>query len=380
MIMAGFEFMKEAPFKDIYIHGTVRDNTGKKMSKSLGNIIDPLEIINKYGTDALRFSIISITAAGQDIFLTEDKFQSGRNFANKIWNASRFALMNFDSDLNHDLCLFAKNNNLDMASRWILSQFYQMLETLDKALEEFNFNEAANILYEFIWHKYCDWYLELVKPDIKNKSIQLITYKVLEKSLRTLHPFMPFVTEEIWQKLPHDGRSIMTSGWPHVQKQFIDNKIDAELQTAIDIICAIRNLKTQINISEKNAGRIIAFVDKNSAEILSNVQKYIINLAKIESFSISNKIPEAKKTLSAVAGNIQLFMQLEGLVDINKEKERVAKEINNLKKNISTKETLLTNNKFINNAPKEIIEKENEAIARSKEELLKWSKVYNELS
>ena len=380
MIMAGFEFMKEAPFKDIYIHGTVRDHTGKKMSKSLGNIIDPLEIINKYGTDELRFSIISITAAGQDIFLTEDKFQSGRNFANKIWNASRFALMNFDSDLNHDLCLFAKNNNLDMASRWILSQFYQMIETLDKALEEFNFNEAANILYEFIWHKYCDWYLEFVKPDIKNKSIQLITYKVLEKSLRTLHPFMPFVTEEIWQKLPHDGRSIMTSGWPHVQKQFIDNKIDAELQTAIDIICAIRNLKTQINISEKNAGRIIAFVDKNSAEILSNVQKYIINLAKIESFSISNKIPEAKKTLSAVAGNIQLFMQLEGLVDINKEKERVAKEINNLKKNISTKETLLTNNKFINNAPKEIIEKENEAIARSKEELLKWSKVYNELS
>ncbi|MDD5246998.1 MAG: valine--tRNA ligase, partial [Candidatus Omnitrophica bacterium] len=208
MIMAGFEFMGELPFKDVYIHGTVRDVEGKKMSKSLGNVIDPLEIINEFGCDALRFSLISITAQGQDVFLSRERFEQGRNFANKIWNASRFIMMNLDPGaIKVDLCVFFKKEELDPVNRWILSRFYSVLKETDACLEKYKFNEAANLLYKFFWHEFCDWYLELIKPRIKEKNNQVVMYKVLEKSLRLLHPFMPFITEEIWQKLSEATKS-----------------------------------------------------------------------------------------------------------------------------------------------------------------------------
>ena len=197
MIMAGYEFKKDRPFSDVYIHGTVRDIEGKKMSKSLGNIIDPLEIINEYGTDALRFSLISITAQGQDVFLSKERFEQGRNFSNKIWNASRFILMNLDqTQVKVDLCEYAKKEDLSLANRWILSRFYSTLKEVNKNLDNFKFNEAANLLYVFFWHEFCDWYLELIKPEIKLHQNQVVMYKVLEKFLRTIHPFMPFITDE----------------------------------------------------------------------------------------------------------------------------------------------------------------------------------------
>ena len=202
MIMAGLEFMDDVPFKDVYINGTVRDIEGKKMSKSLGNIIDPLDIIEEYGTDAMRFSLISITAHGQDVFLSKERFEQGRNFANKIWNASRFILMNLEPTLiKTDLCVFFKKEDLDVVNRWALSRFYSTLQQTTKYLENFQFNEAANTLYGFFWHDFCDWYLEIIKQDIKNPHNQVVMYKILEKSLRLLHPFMPFITEEIWQSL-----------------------------------------------------------------------------------------------------------------------------------------------------------------------------------
>ena len=219
MIMAGFEFMGKEPFRDVYIHGTVRDIEGKKMSKSLGNIIDPLEIIAQYGSDALRFSLMSLTSVGQDVYLSEQKFELGRNFANKLWNASRFSLMNLDLNtwlgigeaqprpsglVNTDLCLFFEKEKLELPERWILSRFYSMLKSLNQALDSYNFNQAAGILYEFTWHEFCDWYLELAKPNLvsglagervsgKSKRTQIVLYKVLEKTLRCLHPFMPLL-------------------------------------------------------------------------------------------------------------------------------------------------------------------------------------------
>ena len=200
MIMAGLEFMKDIPFKDVYIHGTVRDIEGKKMSKSLGNIIDPLDIISEYGADALRFSLIAITAQGQDVYLAKERFQQGRNFANKIWNASRFILSNLNvkgqSPAGTVPC-----KELNLVNRWILSRFYSALKEVDKNLDLYRFNEAANLLYGFFWHEFCDWYLEMIKPDIKNSQTQAVMYKVLEKFLRAIHPFMPFVSEEIWQLL-----------------------------------------------------------------------------------------------------------------------------------------------------------------------------------
>ncbi|MDD5436337.1 MAG: valine--tRNA ligase, partial [Candidatus Omnitrophica bacterium] len=248
MIMAGLEFRGGIPFKDVYIHGTVRDITGTKMSKSLGNVIDPLDVIAKYGTDALRFSIISITAQGQDVFLSEGKFELGRNFANKLWNASRFILMNLKPDeADSDLCVFFKEAKLSLAERWILSRFYSTLAFVTKCLDEYKFNEAANAIYEFVWHEFCDWYIEIAKTAIGEKSSQTILYKVLEKSLRMLHPIMPFVTEEIWQKLPRvtpGDDFIMTQPWPHLREEMISKEVEAGMKELIELVITIRNMRS----------------------------------------------------------------------------------------------------------------------------------------
>ena len=390
MIMAGFEFMGKEPFKDVYIHGTVRDAQGKKMSKSLGNIIDPLSIIDKYGADALRFSLISITAGGQDVYLSEQKFELGRNFANKLWNASRFSLMNLDlTQINIDLCQFFKGRKLDLPERWILSRFYSMLGSLNKALEKYRFNQAANILYEFIWHEFCDWYLELAKPALQNKNTQIALYKVLEKTLRCLHPFMPFITEEIWQKsriTNHESRitSIMTQPWPHIQKQMIDKKAERQMQLAIEVITAIRNMRAQMNVIPAQKVNVnVIYMDKKAGKALKEVAGYIVRLARLENFNIQAAGQKAtvglpiaqadelkqKKGISAIVRDIRIHLELEGLMDIGKEVERITKEISSLSASLKAKESRLKNKDFIGKAPAEIVEKEKEALVSGKEKI-----------
>ncbi|MDP2830631.1 MAG: valine--tRNA ligase, partial [Candidatus Omnitrophota bacterium] len=250
MIMAGFEFKQQIPFKNVYIHGTVRDSQGKKMSKSLGNALDPLEVIAEYGTDALRFSLISITSQGQDVYLSKDRFEQGRNFANKIWNASRFILTNLrPEDVNVDLCVFFKHEQLDIVNRWILSRFYTTLEKVGKELDNFKFNEAVSSLYAFFWHEFCDWYLELIKPQIGEKQTQIVMYKVLEKYLRLIHPFMPFISEEIWQRLPGAKGSIMQQNWPHLQSELINKKDESQMELAFEVINVIRNMRAELEVN-----------------------------------------------------------------------------------------------------------------------------------
>ena len=408
MIMAGFEFMGKEPFKDVYIHGTVRDVEGKKMSKSLGNIIDPLEIIEKYGTDALRFSLISITASGQDVFLSEQKFEVGRNFANKLWNASRFSLMNFDlSVVNVDLCVLFEKEKLELPERWIVSCFYSMLIALNKALDNYRFNDAANILYEFVWHEFCDWYLELAKPNLVHspsfdrlrtlsaaevqsavhRNTQIVLYKVLEKTLRCLHPFMPFITEEIWQKLsPHDAErmthnaSIMTQPWPHVQKEIIDKKAEGQMQLAIEVITAIRNLKAQLKIAQVQAVKVTLITkDKKVKSTLDKVSPYITNLGRLDALTIQESFAKLKKGISAIIKGIQVFLELEGLLDIDKEIERLSKEIDTLALSLKSKDARLKNKEFLQKAPEEIVEKEKEILAEGKEKLTSLKRVIDEL-
>ncbi|MFC1674785.1 class I tRNA ligase family protein, partial [Candidatus Omnitrophota bacterium] len=216
---------------------------------SFADIIDPVEIINEYGTDALRFSLISITAQGQDVFLSKERFQQGRNFANKIWNASRFILMNLEAKHTQpDLCQTFKKEDLSALNRWILSRFYSMLEGVNKNIGCYKFNEAANLLYGFFWHEFCDWYLELIKSDIKDPHNQLVMYRVLEKFLRALHPFMPFITEELWQKIAPGAGSIMTSAWPHVQKNIIDKKSEIKMKDLFLAVNALRNMRSELEI------------------------------------------------------------------------------------------------------------------------------------
>jgi len=388
MIMAGLEFMQDIPFKDVYIHGTVRDIEGKKMSKSLGNIIDPLEIINEFGSDALRFSLISITAEGQDIFLSQERFEQGRNFANKIWNASRFVLMNLDQGqspagtvpVRTDLCEFFKKEDLDIVNRWILSRFYSLLQEFSKKLDIYKFNEAANMLYGFFWHEFCDWYLEIIKPDIKNRQNQAVMYKVLEKFLRVLHPFMPFVTEEIWQRLPHEGQSIMIQSWPHTQEQMIDKKLEKQAQSIFDVIKEIRNLRSSIELKPDQKVVISVYLHtKLKRRLIENNTDLITNLAKLEALKILDSSTRPASTISAVIEDIDIYLHFSGLLDISKEKHKIKEKINELEKIKNLKVQRIKNPEFLKKAPKEVVEKEKESIGELRNSLKRLERMNNEL-
>ncbi|MEI6831165.1 MAG: valine--tRNA ligase [Candidatus Omnitrophota bacterium] len=381
MIMAGLEFKKQIPFKDVYIHGTVRDIEGKKMSKSLGNIIDPLEIISQYGTCALRFSIISITACGQDVYLSKEKFEQGRNFANKIWNASRFILMNLNpDDVAVDLCVFFKQEKLDIVNRWILSRFYTTLEKVGKELDNFKFNEAANSLYAFFWHEFCDWYIELAKPQILEKNTQVVMFKILEKYLRILHPFMPFITEEIWQKLPGAKGSIMQQTWPHLQNELINKNDEEQMQLAFDIINTIRNMRQELEVDLTSRIEIkLTPANKEGRDSLEQLIPYIKNLAKIENLIFSEKYIVQKNEYACVLKNMHIVMPLQGIVDAEEIYKKNQAKIDKLKFEIKNKETMLANKDFLGRAPKEIVDTEKTKLNDMHQQIVKLEAIKNGL-
>ena len=381
MIMAGFEFKKEAPFKDIYIHGTIRDIDGKKMSKSLGNVIDPLEIIAKYGSDALRFSLISITSQGQDVFLSQERFEQGRNFANKIWNASRFILTNLKpEEINVDLCVFFKKESLNIANRWILSRFYTTLRNVDENLNSYKFNEAANSLYTFFWHEFCDWYLELIKPQINHKETQVVMYKVLEKTLRILHPFMPFITEEIWQRLPDAKNFILQQSWPHLQEDLINTEDEKQMQVAFDIINAIRNMRAELEVSPTSRIDIkLNSTDNLMEKSITPLFEYIKNLAKIENLNLLKNYTWEKNEYVVVVKNMHIIMPLSGIVDVVTQLKKNQEKIEKLKAEIKNKEKMLSNDNFIQRAPKEIIETEKTKLIEMTSQITKLEVIINGL-
>jgi valyl-tRNA synthetase len=403
MIMAGFEFMKDIPFKDVYIHGTVRDIEGKKMSKSLGNIIDPLDVINEYGADALRFSLIAITAQGQDVYLSKERFEQGRNFANKIWNASRFILMNLEAaQVKTDLCVFFAQGNLDSVNRWILSRFYSTLKEVNKNLNAYRFNEAANLLYAFFWHEFCDWYLEMSKLDIKNPEIQLVMYKVLEKFLRAIHPFMPFVTEEIWQRLnsfsssrvlelalnnePENPRtrepdnSIMTQPWPHLQEQMVDKKLEERMNLIIAVVTAVRNMRQELEIPlDKEISAIISSPAKETRDLSLALSPQIKKLAKLTSLEVEQKYAPRRTSANVIVEDVHITIPLEGIIDIGKEKAKLESKLTKIESDVKAKEKTLGNKEFIRKAPPEIVEAEKTKLAQLKETFKRIKAVRDEL-
>jgi len=376
MIMAGFEFQKKAPFANVYIHGTVRDITGTKMSKSLGNVIDPLDMIEKYGTDALRFSIISITAQGQDVYLSEGKFELGRNFANKLWNASRFILLNLNPEkVGADLCVFFEASRLTLPQRWILSRFYSTLELVTDYIDRYKFNEAANAIYEFLWHEFCDWYIEIAKSDISESETQIILYKVLEKSLRMLHPIMPFVTEEIWQRLPREKDSavdsIMISKWPHVQKKIISTEAERSMVKLIDIIVALRNIRAVWNIPQSaGISAIINAHDSADEKLINENADMIKRLAKVSEIVSKNK-EKPKGSATSVIGSIEIYVPLEGLIDLGKERARLEKEEARIDGLIKATESRLKDENFTSKAPEEVVESQRMQVGELKLQLKK---------
>ncbi|MDP6686195.1 MAG: class I tRNA ligase family protein, partial [Candidatus Omnitrophota bacterium] len=359
----GIEFMGEIPFDSVYLHGTVRDLTGKKMSKSLGNIIDPIDVIDEFGADALRFSMIAITSTGQDVYLSKEKFHIGRNFANKIWNASRFVLMNVDPTSAEK----GAKKDASIADKWILSRLNRVIRTVDKSLENYRFNDAEMLLYDFFWHDFCDWYVEMVKPEItgENKgpgaegSKSVLIY-VLENSLKLLHPFMPFVTERVWQNI-EDRKSLVSESWPKIDKKSIDNKIESNVALIKDIIISIRNIRADMNIPHSVRLKVYLSPLKKGGETkLKGAIEYIKNLARLEDLVIDKKIKKPKHSASAILEGFNVFIPLEGIIDFDAEKVRLSKKMADIEKQVKFSEKRLKDKNFVAKAPEKIVNIEKE--------------------
>jgi len=359
MIMAGLKFRKDIPFRDVYIHGTVRDATGTKMSKSLGNVIDPLDVIKEVGSDALRFSIISITSQGQDVFLSKEKFELGRNFANKLWNASRYVLINLDESV---LDVDINEEDLTLADRWILSSFNDTARKVTKNLEAYRFNDAASALYDFIWHKYCDWYLEMSKLSSDTAATQRILVTVLKGCLRLLHPFMPFITEDLWQKMPkRPCKWIMTAEWPSPDEKYDDAKAADNMEKLIGVVTAVRNVRAFWNIGNKAEMKVLlsvgAQVDK---ELLEQNMRYIERLARCKVQAIEENIPRPDQSVAVLIEKIRLFIPLGGTVDVEKEKGRINKKMEDMQRYLDGIGRKLSNKSFVEKAPEDVVRKEEE--------------------
>ncbi|MDD5644172.1 MAG: valine--tRNA ligase [bacterium] len=375
MIMAGFEFIGKEPFRDIYIHGTVRDEQGRKMSKSLGNGIDPLDIVGKYGADALRFSIIVITAQGQDVYLSDQKFEIGRNFANKLWNASRF-ILNLLSDFEEP-----SEKELSSDDKYILYKLAQTSEIVKKSLNKYRFNDSAQAIYDFIWHEFCDKYIESVKPVLygsdvlkKNKTISIFL-EVLETSLRLLHPFMPFITEEIWQKLfEASGKkkpceSIMIAAWPDFKPKKSDTGIISLVEVKHEMIKAMRNLRSEYNIPpSKNVSFVIKSGDKEYREFIGEDLSALKKLSKADDIKISSSYKQDDALPTAVFSRGNIFMTLESSIDTDAELDRLEKKVSRIEKDISVVSKKLSNRNFLERAPKDVVRKEIEKKKKLRED------------
>jgi valyl-tRNA synthetase len=363
MMMMGIQFMKDVPFKDVYVHALVRDEEGKKMSKSTGNVIDPLTVIEQYGTDAFRFTLAAFAAQGRDVKMSEKRIEGYRHFVNKLWNAARFALMHIDQPyekINFD--------GLSLPDRWILSRLQRVTQTVVEALEGYRFNEAAAGIYNFVWHEFCDWYLEAIKPALyekegprKKETTLGVLRRVMHDTLILLHPFMPFVTEEIWHKLPGTQGSIMKAVFPADRKDRADisreKNIESEMDLLIELISAVRNIRGEMNISPSlNLTATVQTKEKNIKTTMEQHQDIILNLAKLKAFTVNESAERPKSSATAVVEGATIFVPLEGIIDFSKESQRLEKEMSKLAKELTTVSKKLENTGFLNKAPNDVVE------------------------
>ncbi|MGB9679601.1 MAG: valine--tRNA ligase [Minisyncoccia bacterium] len=369
MIFMSLEFMKEVPFKYVLIHGLVRDEKGRKMSKSLGNGIDPLEIIDKYGADTLRFTLITGNAPGNDMRFSNEKVELSRNFANKLWNASRYVLLNLTDD---DTKLYT--DNLTMADKWILTRYNDIVKEVTENLEKFELGIAAGKLYDFVWSEFCDWYIELSKPvlysdDVESKKItRSVLRYVLDNTLRLLHPFMPFITEEIWQNIPHQGDSIMISDWPLYNDKLNFKSDEQSMEIVMEAIRTVRNLRAEANISPAKKAKIIISVDRDDYQKIFELgENYILKLAGGNELIIEkdkSKIPQ--KALSAAIHGGLIVLPLEDLINIEEELNRLNTEKISILKEIERADGMLNNEKFVRKAPENVVNAEKEKLEKYK--------------
>jgi valyl-tRNA synthetase len=367
MIMMGMHFMKEVPFRDVYIHALVRDPEGQKMSKSKGNVIDPLEMTEQFGTDAFRFTLTAFAAQGRDIKMSAERIEGYRNFANKIWNASRFVMMNLEEGFVPNGAIVAKESSL--ADRWIVSRLNTVTQEVQTALAAYRFNDAASSLYQFIWHEYCDWYVELSKPALKaeepnkKKAAQTTLVMTLETALRLLHPIMPFITEEIWQKLPKEIRgkaeSIMISPFPKSDGKYIDAVVEQTMGVPMDAILAIRNIRGEMNISPRE--KVRANIRAENEDVVKNLERtagYVISLSGLSHLAIALDTAKPEGSATGTIRGAEIYVSSDQTIDKGAERDRLMKEIAKTSKDIELFSKKLSNKSFVDKAPKAVVEKD----------------------
>ena len=376
MMMMGLKFMEEVPFKEVYIHALVRDAQGQKMSKSKGNVIDPLTIVDEYGADAFRFTLCAFAAMGRDIKLSTERIGGYRNFVNKLWNASRFAMMNLEDFDPENARL--DDYELSQADQWILDRFARTTEEVNRALAEYKFNDVAGSLYSFTWHEFCDWYVELSKDDLygddpqAKKRAQTVLFTVLEGLLRLLHPLLPFVTEEIWQALPgtRPGLSIMQADYPTVAFCDVDKTAVERMGLLMNVIRAIRNIRGELDVPPGK--RIAVSLDCKSEGSVAAIiagETYLKSLARVEDLQVGVGLEHPKQVSTQVAGDVEVLIPLAGLIDVEEEESRLNKEIAKVQNDVDFFHIKLSNEKFVANAPPQVLEKDRAKLQAAEEKL-----------
>ncbi len=355
MMMFGLKFMKDVPFKAVYITGIVRDAERQKMSKSKGNVVDPLEICDRFGTDAVRFALARMGAPGTDIALSEELLDSYRAFSTKIWNAARFIFRHVDESDRLPSLAELKQSNLPLVDRWILSRLSRAAEDVNRSIERYNLHEGARHIYDFFWHEFCDWYLEMIKLH-PERSKPVLLY-VFESALRLLHPFMPFITEELWQNLPHKGESIVIAPYPEFDPELADSSIESQVNLIQEIVVRVRNIRAEMNVDAKHSVPVrIATGDSDLKQVLSESRDYIFKLAQVSQMEIVAQLGEDKLSARAVAGGLAIEVPLAGLIDVGAERARLNKEIEKARREVENLERKLGNASFVDRAPKDVVE------------------------
>ena len=397
MIMAGLKFAGDVPFRTVYINSLVRDAEGKKMSKSKGNVVDPLDLMEQYGTDAVRFTLAIMAAPGTDISLSEEKILSHRAFANKVWNAFRLVTLHLDSiraqlppdfDVRNEMEELSRRwKELSQVDRWILSRLSGITRQVNEGLEAYRFHESSHAIYHFFWGELCDWYIEFVKPKIvareKHPEDQL-SYRVLlvvfDQSLRLMHPFMPFITEEIWQRLPHKGLSIAIQSYPEGFPAWVDSEAEARVGMLQDVITKIRNLRAEINL---DPGRKIpvrlASSEPNVRSFLLESRPYVLNLARCDRVEVVAAVGREDHSARSVASGVDIEIPLAGLIDLQVEKGRIEREILKLEREMTPIRQRLQNQAFMSNAPEKVVELNRNRLIQFQEKLGKLREYRNQL-
>ena len=374
MIMTGYEFMDDLPFKDVYFTSILRDETGRKLSKSLGNSPDPFDLFDEYGTDAVRFGIMLMAPQGLDVLFSKDRLEIGRNFMNKLWNACRFIQMNIPENWNNELDI--DSAELDLSDKWILSRLSKTIDDYNRQLDRFHFNEAAKVLYEFTWNDFCDWYVEIAKTRFygndegKADIARTVSLKCIRTVLALLHPYSPFITEDLWSHFKAaNALDLIVDQWPERDFKSLNDNAEKEMVLLQKVVTAIRSIRSRMNVPPSKFPDLVVRCDDDQASFLENHRELLKSLARIGEMTLGESIEKPGQSATAVVGGMEMYILLEGLVDLNQEKSRMGKRIGEINRLITGINGKLSNENFINRAPEYVVAKERTNLDRLTEEL-----------